>query len=239
MMYDSTTSARRLQARMTKNAKRQGKKHEKGNENPTPDKVWFQNRMKELGLQVGDVADYFSTYPAMVWRMSTARRRVQIPEMIKWAKLLRVPFTVIVQKFGFEVPAQTVPVVGLVVETGRINRIPPGKQPQIDAPVDAASNLKALLIDRPHDPDGMWNGSYLYYEETPGVVRADAFGRLSVIEQDDERAPLLGVPERGPRGAISVVAFESTEIIDLDTERKDSPVKRPLMLTPIKWIRNG
>jgi hypothetical protein len=192
-----------------------------------PDEAWFAKRMDELGIGRQDAAKHFKTYPNMLWRVMTGHRPVRVQEVIDWAIYLKVPVSVALVRFGFQVPRATVPVVGLMRKTGRVTVLPPNQQTKIDAPDDLSAAMVAIRVEGAHSSLAIFDGSYLFYEPSD-IVRVDAFGRLSVVEFGDYPAPLVGVVDRAAVGKGRVTLFGGEDVVESDMM---------ISATPIRWQR--
>lgn len=196
---------------------------------PRVDADWFRNRMADLDITPQRAADHFSTYPAMVWRMTSGHRKLTPHEICEWARLLKVSVAVILRRLGEDPPAVTVPVIGIVREHGRVSILPPAAQRRADAPGNSMQPLVALDVDTAQTALALYDGSALYYEPA-SVVRADAFGRLAIIELGDHAAPIVGVLDRGSVGRGRIVVFGGTETLESS---------QIISATPVRWIRAG
>jgi hypothetical protein len=209
---------------MPKAAKKAAKKTKTTNK---PDERWFVKRMDELGLGKQDAARHFGTYTNMLWRVMSGARPVRVGEVIEWAKFLKVPVSVVLVRFGFDVPRVTVPVVGVMRKTGRVSVLPPNQQTRVDAPDDLSAAMVAIRVEGAHSALAIFEGSYLFYEPS-NIVRADSYGRLSVVEFGDYPAPLVGVVDRADVGRGRVTLFGGLDTIESEMM---------ISATPVLWTR--
>ena len=192
-----------------------------------PDERWFVKRMDEIGVGKQDAARHFGTYTNMVWRMITGHRPVRVAEAIEWAKFLKVPVSVALVRFGYDVPRVTVPVVGVMRKSGRVSTLPPNQQTRVDAPDDLSAAMVAIRVEGTHSALAIFDGNYLFYEPSQ-VVRADSYGRLSVVEFGDYPAPMVGIVDRAGVGKGRVTLFGGDDTVESDMM---------ISATPILWMR--
>lgn len=201
----------------------------KGKWKPDPDERWIKTRMHELGKSVEEAAKFFDTYTNMVWRMTSGSRPVRPDELARWATFLEVPFPEAARRFGIDVPPSTVSLIGVLRANGRVTLYPPNQQKRVEAPTDGGPELVCVVVESPQSALAVWDGTFLYYEPTK-VFRADAFGRLSVVEFGDVGAPIVGFLDRASVGRARVTVFGSSEVIES---------AQPISATPVKWTRAG
>ena len=188
-----------------------------------PNADWFRDRMSELALDQKDAEKVFGTYRAMIWRMVTGQRPPRPEEIIIWAKFLRVPVLECMRRFGYDVPVPSVSVIGAIKSNGRVSVFPPAAIEQIEAPVDASENMRALIVEAPQTGLQLFDGTYLYYEPSK-VVNPAAYGKLAVLEIGDISAPVIGVLYRISARSKKVEVYGGRERFDTEQLISAAPV---------------
>lgn len=208
----------------------------------SPDAEWFKNRLNEKGISAAMLAKYLNVEPTIPRRIHVDGRQMRAHEVAIYANLLGVTPTEILrrlglgtlelqQKLGVEITLKgsTCPVIGVVRGDGKIELNKSGKPQEVSSPVEDDVNLVALHVNAPHSEIAMWHGAYLYFEPST-VVRADAIGRLSVVEFGESAAPQVGVLERPAIGKGRIVPFGALDAVETEMM---------ISATPVKWLRAG
>ncbi len=167
---------------------------------------WVEDRQRTLGLSVAALAEALGTYPNMVWRIMSGARRVTPQEICTLAGVLRVPVTVLMRRWGFDVPSVSVPVIGEVNAAGRVSTFPAGQGGEVPSPDDSRNELVALRVRSAESAYPLFDGYHFFYE--PGQrVEPGAFGRLSVLELGTHTAPIVGVLDKTSVTRVSVAVW--------------------------------
>jgi hypothetical protein len=195
--------------------------------NPIPDAEWFRKRMDALGLQKVQIAPLFGISPNKLWQMLAGRRRVQIPEALLWAEVLKVPPRTLFEKLGIDWPAATVQVVGQIKADGLI--YPLEVAAVAPAPDSASGDLVAVALSVDLPALGLRAGAHFYFAPTDRIdQRAD--GRLSAVGLGDAGSrPIVGVAEAAGLGRVRVSPITGAPPIES---------AQAISAAPITWIRS-
>lgn len=189
------------------------------------DKDWLDARLGGVGLSAKDASRKIGLgHPNKFWASVRGERRLQIEEALSLAKLLKVSHTELLARWGYDVaPSSTCQLIGTVNGRGRVSFLPPDRTAEIIAPTEADADLKALRIDAEHTRLALYHGTTIYYLPS-NSVRADAFGRLAVLDAKDQPTPILGILDRGSYGQGLIRVYGGIEDIETDTLVSASPV---------------
>lgn len=190
---------------------------------------WFDAKIREAGLSRTDLDTFFGAFRGATGRVVTGGRKATPADVCTLARKLRTSVNVVLQKLGEDPPSMKCPVIGLLRMNGRVSILPPNAEESVDAPTDYASRLVALRVEADQTELAVYDGSVLFYEPAT-VVRADAVGRLSVIEVADDVSAIVGILDRGSIGRARVTIFGTRE-----------KYETPLIVSasPVKWMRIG
>lgn len=191
----------------------------------TADVDWVEAQLDRVGRSKSDAAEALGLHPNKMGEILRGTRRLQVPEAITLANFIEAPLFELLRRFGYDVPpSDQCDLIGVVNGRGRVSFLPPDQCEVVVAPTDADKDLKALRVEAEHTRLALYHGTVIYYLPTQ-MVRADAFGRLSVLDLKDEPAPVLGILDRGSYGQGVVRIYGGLETIETETVLSASPVK--------------
>jgi hypothetical protein len=204
-------------------------------QNPNPVAEWFDAQLDAIGKnRVGLSTEYDPSNKNWLQKILAGERRLQIAEAVWLAERFKVPLlTVLEAGLGFKVPkppAPSVPVIGAVTANSRISIYAPPAVDVVQAPPGASADMVAIRLETHQTALALYAGVLLFYTPKPELrVRADAFGRLSVVLLGDELAPIVGVLDRASMGRGRVV------LLDGRTVRESEQVAAAY---PVEWTRS-
>lgn len=142
------------------------------------------------------------------------------------ARELRVPIGELLIKLGYNYRQRECPLIGGVGEAGRVTLFP-GPHKSVSSPDETDEDLRAVIVEADYLALALYAGSYLYFAPAE-AVRTDVWGKLCLVDIQDEPAPVVGIVGRASPGRGRVRLFGGSGTRD-DV--------RVASATPVRWIR--
>jgi hypothetical protein len=176
------------------------------------DGEWFRARMRELNVSGRQLAAQLQRDPALVSRSLAGERTFDARDVVGLAQILEVSPEEILVRMGFTVGCFGVPIIGRVLGDGRVSTVTPRKG-ELVANVKTAREARALVVEADKGDFAPYNGAAFVYTPDPATpVPVTAFGRLCVVECDEEIVPILAVVGRADsRGRSRLTVFATGE----------------------------
>lgn len=160
----------------------------------TVNKVWFQDKLKDLGISQRRLAKKIDLDPAAVSYMLAGTRRITMDEAKKIAEVMLVPVTEVMRQAGIEVldDVKKVPIAGHINARGVVTLLPAGTEDHVIAPADVPAGsfcLQMRTVNSVHD-------GWLYFVSGQRTEPTFQLDRLCVVALNDG-AIMLSVLKRG------------------------------------------
>jgi len=159
------------------------------------DKAWFTARMHDKKLSQRRLGALLGMDQASLSQRLNGVFRFQLDEVADLARILGVPFDVLVQHLGVSPPRDSerqVLVMEHADERGVLTAAPPGEKRRVERPTGASRDTVAIRIIA---PQLSFHGWIVYHTPTTRVDM-QTIGRFGVIEGEN-RKRYLGVLRRG------------------------------------------
>jgi hypothetical protein len=188
---------------------------------PNPDLAWIDEQIRLVGIRsVAELSRAITSTGerTLLGRTLSKKRKPKISEIIKMAKVLRVPLQVLCARLGYESSPNIVDVIGKITSDGKVH-LYDAVSDRVPGPEDLERELKCLVMESRDTPLAGWDGAHFFYEPIK-VVDAYSIGRLAVVKSRERRAPMLGTLL--PRGLFQ--PFSGSEPIAAGALEWASPV---------------
>lgn len=174
-----------------------------------PDTPWFVGRFKQAGLTQTEVAKLLSKSGSGMSRQIKGERLPTLQDVVMLRRILRASSDELLMRFGFDVPAIGVPIAGRVTGKGEVTTVGT-KGGMFEAP-ELPPNATAYIADTEGSPLSAYHGAAFIALESKGAgVPTSAFGRLCIVEADNELLPVLGTLGKArKRDSVSLQLFGS------------------------------
>lgn len=184
----------------------------------TVDKEYFQNRIRELGLTQRAVADKLGVDPATLANMLKAQREWHLGRITAIATILNLDFLDVVEHLGFDVPAPTIAVTGVV---GAQGEIAPTSGRNVARPLAAANATRAIRVQR----EGPFNGAVMFVDAPAPAITC--LGLICVVSINGKQTV-----RRVARGSDDHL-FDLAGVVD-ETGETDVELST---VAPVRWVK--
>ena len=160
----------------------------------TVNKIWFQDKLKTLGISQRRLAKRIDIDPAAVSYMLAGTRRMTMDEAKKIAEVMLVPVTEVMRQAGIEVldDVKKVPIAGHINARGVVTLLPTGTHDHVIAPADVPVGSFRLQMRTVTSVRDGW----LYFVSGQRTEPTSQLDKLCVIALNDG-AIMLSVLKRG------------------------------------------
>lgn len=205
----------------------QVKAEDKGAER-APDKIWYQALLARKQLTQTAVAAQMGVDPATLSYAVNGTRALKVKEATDLARILEVPVTEVMRRWGYEVPpeAGVVPVTHYLRDDMSAHALPDVFM-TITAPPGFPADGFAAQVRTSLHVGGFWDGVFCFF--APGVYRMEQCeGRLSLVETADGRS-LFGEVSRPYNSGVYSLTHPATRC-----QIEDIQIVRAI---PASWFR--
>lgn len=190
------------------------------------DQPWIDERLAYVGLSRLALGARLGQHPNAIGRILRGELKPKVEEVISMARELRVPLGELLVRLGYTYKRRDCPLVGSVTEMGRVNMFG-GQLRHVASPDETDEDLQALSVETDYLALALYAGSYLYFAPAE-ALRSDVWGKLCLVDIQDEPAPVVGIVARASPGRNRVRLFGGSGTMD-DV--------RVVSATPVRWIR--
>lgn len=158
----------------------------------SPDRAWFEQRLKLLQLTQKHVGELIGIRKEGLGRVLAGTRDLSAGEAVALSKALRCSVMELLSRMGLETQ-RGLELSGRVLPDGRVSSVIDAAAGVAAVSGDYPPEAVALLIEAPEGPLAPYDGAVLVYRpSTARTVGPDAVGRLCVIEDAAAPLPVVG-----------------------------------------------
>ncbi len=199
----------------------------------SPDKAWFQDRLKALGKSQRGLAAHLGLDAARVTEILNKRRRVSYDEAVDMAEFLESGLDEVVARLGKAAVQvrRRIPVVGYVGAGETIfamdDHSPGAGMDETEPPPDEGEGGFAVKVRGSSMAPRFKDGELIGYSREKGLNPERCYGTECVVQTVDGRK-LVKLLERGSRaGVFTLVSINAAVPIEHDVELE--------WIAPVVW----
>lgn len=195
----------------------------------TIDTRWFQDRLADKDMSQRGLARLMGLDPAAVSYMFRGKRRIQLDEAAKMARVLGLPLDEVLKHSGVqpEKGPETTAVVGVLSGDMELVMGPAPGPKRADLPPESPPNTVAVRVVAPDGPLGAYDGAVVFFAPSDGIS-ADAVGRLAMVKLKDGRAYLRVIRKGYSQGRYRLLSLWGHGVIE------DAQV---VSACPVVWMK--
>jgi hypothetical protein len=164
-----------------------------------PDADFLDDAMKRKGVSQQELASQIGMQPSLFTRSKQGQRPWTLTEVTALARKLTIPIETLLRRFGYELPEHGAPIVGRVLPDSTVSPVVgsyTGKR------VELPANIDAKAVAYVNEQDG---AVYVVVPNEARGVPPGAFGRVCIVEADNNPLPWLGTLDKArQRDAVSL-----------------------------------